>query len=321
MSPRILLLATGDTMAHHRRDGTPVVLTGADLLATAPAPAGTVDVDDLATGPSWDTTPATMLALARRVRTALLDDGHDAVVLTHGLDTVEETAYLTDLLLGPDLPGPVILTGARRRPYEPGADGPRNLAAALTAAADPTLRHAGVLVCADDDLHAARWVTAVDATGGPALRSDPYPVVARVADGRVEPVAAPPARPPHPPGQPATDVALIRTYPGIPAGVLTAAVDAGAAGLVLEGTGPGNVPVDLLTTIGDLTEWGIPVVVASRCRTRPVALADLPPPDGLAASVGAVGARGLPAGKARVALMVALGAGGAAAARDWFARL
>jgi L-asparaginase len=103
--------------------------------------------------------------------------------------------------------------------------------------------------------------------------------------------------------------------------LLTAAVDAGAAGIVLEGTGAGNVPASLLATISDLTEWKIPVVVASRCRTGDRDLADLGMGAGLAAGVGAIGARGLPAPKARLALMVALGAGSAAGARQWFTDL
>jgi L-asparaginase len=104
--------------------------------------------------------------------------------------------------------------------------------------------------------------------------------------------------------------------------LLHAVVDAGARGVVLEGTGLGNVPVTLFAAISDLTGWDIPVVVATRCRTRPVGLPELPPEAGMAAKVGAIGARGLAPEQARVALMVALGAdGGVAAARDWFDRL
>jgi len=103
--------------------------------------------------------------------------------------------------------------------------------------------------------------------------------------------------------------------------LLTAAVDAGARGIVLEGTGAGNVPASLLATISELTGWDIPVVVASRCRTRSVPLEDMDLGATLAAKVGAIGARGLSASKARSALMVALGCGGVTAVRDWFARL
>lgn len=96
--------------------------------------------------------------------------------------------------------------------------------------------------------------------------------------------------------------------------------DAGAGGIVLEGTGQGNVPVGLFAAIGELTEWDIPVVVASRCRTSTAPLEDMPLGTGLATKVGAIGARGLTPVKARIALMVALGSGGGVqAARTWFA--
>ncbi|WP_344394888.1 hypothetical protein [Actinomadura alba] len=115
-------------------------------------------------------------------------------------------------------------------------------------------------------------------------------------------------------------MALIKTYPGIDPVLLTAIVDAGARGVVLEGTGTANVPVGLFTTIGELTEWDIPVVIASRCRTSAAALGDLRLGAGLAGKIGAIGARGLSPVKAHCALMVALGGGGGvAAARDWFA--
>jgi L-asparaginase len=109
--------------------------------------------------------------------------------------------------------------------------------------------------------------------------------------------------------------------------LLMAAVDAGASGIVLEGTGAGNVPASLLATISDLTEWKIPVVVASRSRTGDGDLPELSSGVGLglgasiAATAGAIGARGLSAPKARLALMVALGTGSAGGARHWFSEL
>jgi len=114
-----------------------------------------------------------------------------------------------------------------------------------------------------------------------------------VVGSGVEKLATPPPRPPESQGEPESDVALIKTYPGIDPVLLTAVVDDGARGIVLVGTGMFNVPVSLLTSISDLTEWDIPVVIASRCRTRDIDLAELPLGSGLAAKVGAIGARSL----------------------------
>jgi L-asparaginase len=153
-----------------------------------------------------------------------------------------------------------------------------------------------------------------------------------VRDGRVQLLTPPPPRPPAPVGDPEPAVALITVYPGIGPEQLTAVVDAGARGIVLEGTGLSNVPVSLFTTISDLGDWGIPVVIASRCRVPGAPMTPGVPPEGLvddsglAATVGAIGARGLPAVKARYALMAALGTGRESSrtvdgVRRWFAAL
>jgi L-asparaginase len=324
----VLLLATKDTIAYTRRGGRPAILSGAELLAALPPDqlAADVTAEDVSAEPSWDMSPATMLALARRVRSAIADDGFDGVVVTHGADTMEETAFLADLLAGPAASrGGIVFTGAMRRLDELSSDGPRNLASSIAAAADPRLRRMGAVVCVNDELHAARWVSEVDATGVAAFSSAPFPILGRVVAGKVEPSGTAPPRPPDPVGDPESDVALIKTYPGADATLITAAVDAGARGVVLEGTGKANVPVAFFTSISDLTEWGIPVVIASRRRTRDVSLQEIQDmqvgADGLAAAVGAISARGLAAAKARIALMVALGTGTAEGAREWFGRL
>ncbi|MEW9529056.1 asparaginase [Microbispora sp. NPDC049125] len=329
MNRRVLLLATGDKIAYSPAPGRTGLASAQELLWAIPARmiAAHVVPEDVMAEPSWDMSPSTMLGLARRARSAILDEGFDGVVITHGTDTMEETAFLVDLLAGPAAQrGGIVLTGAMRPFDELGSDGPRNLAASIAAAADPALRGAGAVVCADDQLHAARWVTLADADAVPGFSSAPASVLGRVAGGRVEMRAVPPPRPPEVVGDPETHVALIKTYPDIEPAILTAVVDAGARGIVLEGTGEGNVPICLFTAITELAEWDIPVVVASRCRTRGVPLEDLPLGLGLAGKVGAIGARGLAPVKARCALMAALGGaalggGGRQAVRDWFGRL
>jgi L-asparaginase len=143
-----------------------------------------VEVDDVMSAPSWDLEPPAMLGIARRVRDAVLDQGFDGVVVTHGTDTLEETAYLTDLLAGhaADRAG-IVVTGAMRRLSDLSTDGPGNLASSIAAAADPALCGMGVVACLNDELHAARWVTKVDATSVAAFSSAPYPVLGRVVDG------------------------------------------------------------------------------------------------------------------------------------------
>lgn len=322
---RVLLLATGGTIALSLAPERIGIRSGADLLATLPPGAiegVRVEVEDVMSAPSWDLEPPAMLGLARRARDAILDQGFDGVVITHGTDTLEETAYLADLLAGHAADrGGIVVTGAMRRLSDLSTDGPGNLASSIVAAVDPALRGAGVVVCLNDELHAARWVTKVDATSVAAFSSAPYPMLGRVVDGAVETVAPPPRRPPPPLGEPESAVPLIKIYPGIESTQLTAVVDAGARGIVLEGTGASNVPVSLFGTIGELTSWDIPVVVASRCRTREASLTEIGDGADLVAKMGAIGARGLAPVKARAALMVALGSGGVEAVGDWFSRV
>ena len=277
---RLLLLATGDTIA--QQPGLARVATGADLLALVGA--RDVDAEDVLAEPSWDTSPATMLSLARRVRVALREDGYAGVVVTHGVDTMAETAFLTELVAG----GPVVFTGATRYLDDPATDGPRNLTDALAAVR--TIRSAALSLAGE--LHAPRWATFTGHGFSGSFPADPLPPVA---------------------GDPESNVALIKTYPGMPEALLRTAIDLGARGIVLEGTGAGNVPVELFTTIAELTEWDIPVVIASRTHWTGE--------PGLAAAIGAISSRGLPPDQARVALMVALATGGVREVRHWFTHL
>ena len=315
MSNRLLLIATGDTIA--QRPSMSQIADGKDLLThVGPVPAEVV-VEDVLAEPSWDTSVATMLAIARRAHSALTEDGFDGVVVTHGVDNLEETAYLTDLMVGPAAAlGGIVFTGVVRYLDDLSADGPRNLASALAVAADPTARGAGVLVCFNDELHAARWARLADPTKPAAFTSAPYPRLGAVVDSKTVLVSTPPPLHPRPFGEPETDVAVIRAYSGMTNGVLNAVIDAGARGIVIEGSGAGNVPVELFSTIIELTTWEIPVVIAPRV---PV-VGGRPTGAELAEKAGAILAPGMTAGHARVALMVALGGGGVRAAREMFRR-
>ncbi|HEY7598019.1 MAG TPA: asparaginase domain-containing protein [Actinophytocola sp.] len=287
----LLLVATGDTIAH-RAAG---VATGRELLELAGPPPQRVVVEDVLAEPSWDTSVSTQFALARRVRKALAEDEFDGVVVTHGVDSLEETAFLADLLAGPARGG-IVFTGAFHPLSAAAPDGPANLAAALTAAADRALRGAGAVVCVRNELHAARWVRLAD-----GFTSAPHPMLGRLVDGRVRLTSTPPTRPPVVGGEPESDVALVKTYPDMPASLLMTVTDLGARGVVLEGTGAGNVPVELFGTIMELSQMDIPVIVASRAHTTDI---------GMAERMGAIGANGLTATQARLALMVALSKGG-----------
>jgi L-asparaginase len=269
---RVHLLATGGTIASRRTDdGLSATTPAAELLAAAgPLPSLEVTVSDLTTVPSFALTGADVRGLLRAVRERLAD-GVDGVVVTHGTDTMEESAFLADLVH--DDPRPVVFTGAQRPFDAPAPDGPANLADALRVAADPAARDLGALLAFDGLVFAARGVRKVETLRGAAFGAPGRGPVLRVAGGAVVPLGRPP-RPPALPLDLAADlprVDVVACAQGSDDALLRAAVAAGAAGVVLEAFGAGNVPPPVAAAAAELVAGGVPVLVCSRVPSGPVA--------------------------------------------------
>jgi L-asparaginase len=269
---RVHLLATGGTIASRRTDdGLSATTPAAELLAAAgPLPGLEVTVSDLTTVPSFALTGADVRGLLRAVRERLAD-GIDGVVVTHGTDTMEESAFLADLVH--DDPRPVVFTGAQRPFDAPAPDGPANLADALRVAADPAARDLGALLAFDGLVFAARGVRKVETLRGAAFGAPGRGPVLRVAGGAVVPLGRPP-RPPALPLDLAADlprVDVVACAQGSDDALLRAAVAAGAAGVVLEAFGAGNVPPPVAAAAAELVAGGVPVLVCSRVPSGPVA--------------------------------------------------
>ncbi len=161
----VTVIATGGTIASTRGvDGrVTATLSGAELLDSLPPIDLDVEVVELPVAGSWNLSSELAADVVTEARRAL-DGGADGVVVTHGTDVLEETAWLAELLVRPHADGPVVLTAAMRHASEFAGDGPRNLLDALRVAADPDARGRGALVCANGELHHARWVTKTHAT-------------------------------------------------------------------------------------------------------------------------------------------------------------
>lgn len=308
----LTLVATGGTIASTRgADGTVTTTrSGADLLALLPDVPDGVEVVDLAVPGSWNMSGKHAVRVARAAAAAL-EGGSRGVVVTHGTDVLEETAFLAELLArGATEAGPIVFTASMRHGSELGYDGPRNLADALAVAARPDAASKGVLVCVNGELHHARWVTKSHATALCTFVSVGRSPLGVVDGSGVRFAVAPPPAPPDPPARPAWDAAvpIVPSHWDSDEGLVAWHLDRGAAGIVIEAGGAGNVNAGLLAGIGEALGRGVPVVVASRCRGGEVT-----PIYGGAggfatlAAQGAVSSRGLTAGKARLALQVALG--------------
>ena len=297
------VIATGGTISSHWDGSEWSNLDGASLVAEVVAaadgvPIPEVTVTDVASGPSSDLSTEQMVAVARRVRAAL-EAGAEGVVVTHGTDTMELTAFVCQLLLGASATRrPVVFTGSMRVHSHAQPDGPRNLLDALVVASSAAAVGHDVLVCLEGTLHSARTVRKHTAASVDAFTSSPSQPVGSVREGvvvldsRPEPVEA------------AADLAgpvpLVKCYPGVPADDVERLLE-GAAGLVVEGFGDLNVPLQLWPVLAGAARRGVAVVVASAVHT-PNAGDELRP-------MGVVGAHGLPAQQARLALMAGLSRG------------
>ena len=313
--PKIRLFTTGGTIASRRDPKTGAVAaaaTGEELLARVPeiGSLAEIDVEAVATVNGWNMTPSLMMDLARRVGAALDGGGLDGVVVTHGTDTVEETAFLLDLVV--ESSKPVAFAVALRHLDELGSDGPRNLRDAVLVAAEPASRHRGALLVANQAIHAARFVTKVHTTHPNAFGSPGHGPIGFLDDLDVHYGRPPLPRFPIRTGRVEERVLQVTASGGQDGALLAWGVESGYRGFVIEGTGAGNVPAAMLPGIEAAMAAGLPVVLCSRVPEGPLATAY---GGGVAARgggldlarLGLIPAPGLPGHKARVLLMAALG--------------
>jgi L-asparaginase len=308
----VTLIATGGTIASTRNpDGSvTATLSADDLLGMVPEPPAPVETVDLSVPGSWNLTTGFAASVARAAREAL-EGGAAGVVITHGTDVLEETAWLCELLTRVVTEqGPVVLTCAMRHASEFGGDGPRNLADALAVAADPAAAGRGALVCVNGELHHARWVVKTHATSLETFASPGRGPVGEVTERGVRFTAPSPPGVEVPPGvEPVAEVAIVPSHWDVDAGIVDWHRERGARGIVLEGGGAGNVNGALTDGIERAVAAGVPVMGTTRCPEGEVTPI-YGGPGGFASlrALGVLPSHGLTPGKARLALGVALGA-------------
>jgi L-asparaginase len=257
----VTVLAAGGTIAMTGARAQPA-LDAADLVAAVPALAGfeglrTRSLLDL---PGAHLRCADALAIARAAREEA-QEGR-GVVVTHGTDTLEETAVLCDVVH--DRAEPVVLTGAIRPASAPGADGPANLADAVAAAGSAHSAGLGVLVAFAGELHAARAVRKIASTSPAAFGSPSTGPVGSVGEGRVR-IAARPVRPAPlaPPERLDGRVPIVPTYLGDDGSGLRAAVRDGADAIVFVALGAGHVAPPVLAALRAAAD-AVPVAITVR---------------------------------------------------------
>lgn len=309
--PTVVVLTTGGTIAS-RPDpsgGVVAAATGEELLSGVPGleEVAGVRVEELFRVGGYLMTPADMLEVAGRVRELDGDPEVAGVVVTHGTDTMEETAYLVDLLYDGDKP--VVFTGAQRNAAVADTDGPRNLRDAVRLAASPEARGIGAVISMSGAIEAAREASKTHTSAPRAFTSPGHGPIGEVTDEGVY-VSRRRIRPDNLASDPVPlpRVDLIKLAAGADGAFVRAARAAGAAGIVVEGFGIGNTTPAVLEEVRTTVGSGVAVLVVSRCAAGRVA-----PVYGNGGGydlkkAGAIFGGDLSGQKARLLLMIALSA-------------
>lgn len=280
---RVLMVSLGGTITMTPGVGAGLVstLNAADLVRSVP---GIERVAELETLSPMGVASASLavddlIGVARLLDERLAGD-IDGVVVIQGTDSIEETAFLFDLLVRSDKP--VVVTGAMRGPTSPGADGPANLMASTIVAASPEAAGLGTLVVLNDQVHAARFVHKMHTALPSAFASPLAGPVGLVAEGRatfhlrvsrtaqivLPNESAGPGKAARPKQAADAPVALLRIALGDDGRLLKALPGLGYRGLVIEGMGAGHVPAALAPIVGDLVP-AMPVLLSSRVAAGP----------------------------------------------------
>ncbi len=312
--PHIAVLSTGGTIVSS--GASPTQMTGysissfsaEDLLASVPGLGTVADITSVPVSniDSMSMTSGIWVKLAQTISTMACDPSIDGFVVTHGTDTMDETAYFLHLTLKTDKP--VVLTGAMRPSTAISADGPLNLLNAVRVAATPDARGKGVLICLNDKILCARDAVKTDPCNAQTFDSRDWGALGLIAGARIQFLRAPLAR--H---TTCSEFSVPDTFPRVDIitghadddGLLIkASIDAGAKGIIYQGFGNGSIHAGAESALLHAAQRGIAIVRSSRVWGGMVV-------DGLAKwqEAGFIPAGSLPAQKARILLQLALGHG------------
>lgn len=264
--PKVSVLSLGGTISSVNTGGAGVQpsLTGEALVEAIPelSEAAEVSAASLRQVPGSELTFDDLVEVTGEA-TRRIDEGAAGVVVTQGTDSIEETAFVLDLLVDRDTP--VVVTGAMRNPTLPGADGPANLLAAVQVALSEVARGLGAVVVFNDGIHAARYVKKTHTQNPATFRSPMTGPIGWISENTPR-VAVRPAQRQHielrDEGRDHA-VALLKIGLGDDGRLLGAVRDLGYSGLVIEALGGGHVPSPMVESLAELAAQ-MPVVLASR---------------------------------------------------------
>jgi L-asparaginase len=313
MRNRILMMATGGTIASEYDPAQNRVVTrlsGEELLRRLGPGYDNMDIDveTLEIMPSCHITPQKVLEWSRLIRERAETGQYAGLVLTQGTDTMEESAFLMDLLL--DVNIPVVLTGAMKSHQERYVDALGNLNAAIRAAAHPAAADYGVLVVMSGEIHTAKHVRKTDSESINAFSSPGAGPVGRVYGNQVRFFRHVKKSAPFNVERLDKRVELIHTAMGMDGRLLDALLEQGVDGIVVAAMGIGNIPPKLARSVERAVDRGIPVVLCTRAVMGPsLPIYDYEGGGYQLAQKGVIFAGEWPALKARLLLLCMLSAG------------
>jgi L-asparaginase len=305
------MIATGGTIAMKIdpvKNAPVPALSGEDLVAGVPelAKVAKVRVESLFNMPSDHMTTEHWMAIRKSVLKALSDDEVSGVIISHGTDTLEETAYFLDLTVRSDKP--IILVGAQRNASDRDFDGPRNLVNASRICVSETALGKGAMIVLNGQINAAREATKTHTSDVESFKSGDFGFLGVVDHDRVV-FTRSPMRRQHVPvtGDALPRVDIVPLYAGADAALFRAAIAAGAKGVVIQAFGWGNINVPLYEAMQEAIAKGIVVVISTRVPNgRVLPIYGFKGGGKTLKEAGAVFADNLSPHKARILLMLAL---------------
>ncbi len=305
------MIATGGTIAMKIdpvKNAPVPALSGEDLVASVPelGKVARIEVESLFNIASDYMDPERWASIQKAVTQALARSEVAGVIVSHGTDTLEETAYFLDLTVASDKP--IVLVGAQRNASERDFDGPRNLVNASRICVSPQARGQGAMIALNNQINAAREATKTHTSDVETFKSGDFGLLGTVDQDRVVFFRSP-ARRQHIAlkDEKLPRVDIVAMYGGADGALLRAAVASGAKGMVVQALGWGNVNMPMFDAIKEAIDKGVVVVISTRVPNgRVLPIYGMKGGGKTLKEAGAVFADSLSPQKARILLMLAL---------------
>lgn len=260
---KILALHTGGTISMQADQEGQVISSQVNPMTQIDTPLEEIQVTsiDFLNVPSPHIRLEHMMTLYQKIKAEQAN--FDGFVITHGTDTLEETAYFLDTMAIPEKP--IVLTGAMRSSNELGSDGVYNYRTALRVAADEKSADKGVLVVMNDEIHAAKYVTKTHTTNVSTFQTPTHGPLGLVTKREILYFKTAEPRVRFDLSAVSGTVPIIKAYADMDTVLLEALTKTDISGLVIEALGAGNLPPTILPTIKKLLEQELPIILVSRC--------------------------------------------------------